>query len=463
MAATSIRKDRSLSLFVLTWPIAIELLLQFLMGTVDSMMISRLGDNAVSAVGLSNQVLRSLLTVFVLINGGAGIVIARRWGAGKPDEARRAAAMGLKVCLIAGALISVLFAVGAGQIVRLMGAPAEVAPMATTYLAMIGACSILTEINMMTTVMIRNTGNTRGPMMIAIGMNVIHIILNYGFIFGELGLPQMGIEGLGISTIISRLLAVAAGLWLLFRSFPDKFRRSDWRGYDKPILKEMIGIGLPNLGTAASWGYSQIVQLAIISSLGAMQLAANSYFNIIQQLPWLVGQSIGMAVQIQVGQLFGAKQYDDVYRAPYRAALVGILPTIALAILLYSLGDTTLRWFTSDDNIIAAVLPLFFWCIIWQPMRTWTYAFMQSMNAIGEAKFVALNTVLGMWIFATGGAYVFGVLLDMGIMGALVGLMLDELFRAAMVGWRWKGRRKLPKQSRAGLQAQSADGAAVQL
>ncbi|MNG10471.1 MATE family multidrug exporter [compost metagenome] len=87
---------------------------------------------------------------------------------------------------------------------------------------------------------------------------------------------------------------------------------------------------------------------------------------------------------------------------------------------------------------------------------------MQSMNAIGEAKFVALNTVLGMWIFATGGAYVFGVLLDMGVMGALIGLMLDELFRAAMVGWRWKGRRKLPKHSDSSMPFQSADGAVVQ-
>ncbi len=451
-----------MSLMVLAWPIAIELLLQFLMGTADSMMVSSLGDDAVSAVGLSNQVLRSLLTVFVLINGGAGIVIARRWGAGNPEAARRAAAMALKVGVIGGAVISVLFAIGAGDIVRLMGAPAEVAPMAATYLAMIGACSILTEINMMTTVMIRNTGNTRGPMMIAIGMNIVHIILNYGFIFGKLGLPQLGIEGLGVSTIISRSLAMAAGIWLLLRSFPVKFQRSDWRGFDKPILKEMVGIGLPNLGTAASWGYSQIVQLAIISSLGAVQLAANSYFNIIQQLPWLIGQSIGMAVQIQVGQKYGAKLYDEVYKAPYRAAALGVLPTIALAILLYLFGDSTLRWFTTDEAIITAVLPLFFWCIIWQPMRTWTYAFMQSMNAVGEAKFVALNTVLGMWIFATGGAYVFGVLLDMGVMGALIGLMLDELFRAVMVGWRWKGRRKLPRQSGSGITINKADGASVQ-
>ncbi|WP_336785305.1 MATE family efflux transporter [Paenibacillus sp. MMO-177] len=440
------KTDRSISLYALAWPIAIELILQFLMGTVDSLMVSRLGDNAVSAVGVSNQVMRSLLTIFVLINGGAGIVIARRWGAGDPTTARRAAAMAIKVGLIGGVLISLLFAFGSGTIVRLMGTPAEVVPQATTYMSFIGGCSLLTELNMMLTVMIRNTGNTRGPMMIAIGMNVVHVLLNYLFIFGEFGFPQMGIEGIGISTIISRLLACAVGVWLLLRSFPSPFQRSDWRGFDRPLLREMVGIGLPNLGNAASWGYSQIVTLAIVSSMGAAQLAAFSYFNIIQQLPWLIGNSIGMAVQIQCGQLYGGKRYDEVYRAPYRAAMIGMVPTFALAVLLYAFGHATIGWFTSDQEITGILLPLFFWCMIWQPMRTWTYSFIQSLTAIGEAKFVAMSSMLGMWIFATGGAYVFGVLLDMGIMGALIGLLLDELFRAILVGTRWIRRRKLPRQ-----------------
>jgi putative MATE family efflux protein len=441
-----IKSDKSLSLYTLAWPIAIELILQFLMGTVDSLMVSKLGDNAVSAVGVSNQVMRSLLTIFVLINGGVGIIIARKWGAGDPNTARRAAAMAIKVGVIGGALVSLLFAFGSGAIVHLMGTPAEVVPQATTYMTFIGACSILTEMTMMLTVMIRNTGNTRGPMMIAIGMNVVHVLLNYVFIFGEFGFHQMGIEGIGISTIISRLLAVIVGVWLLLRSFPSPFQRSDWRGFDRPLLKEMVGIGLPNLGNAASWGYSQIVTLAIVSSMGAVQLATFSYFNIIQQLPWLIGNSIGMAVQIQCGQLYGGKRYDEVYRAPYIAAAIGIIPTLALAILLYIFGNTTVGWFTSDQEITSLLLPLFLWCMVWQPMRTWTYSFIQSLTAIGEARFVALSSVLGMWIFATGGAYVFGVVLGMGVKGVLFGLLLDELFRAILVGWRWLGRRKLPRQ-----------------
>lgn len=442
-----IKTDKSLSLYTLAWPIAIELILQFLMGTVDSLMVSKLGDNAVSAVGVSNQVMRSLLTIFVLINGGVGIIIARKWGAGDPNTARRAAAMAIKVGVIGGALVSLLFAFGSGAIVHLMGTPAEVVPQATTYMTFIGACSILTEMTMMLTVMIRNTGNTRGPMMIAIGMNAVHVLLNYVFIFGEFGVHQMGIEGIGISTIISRLLAVIVGIWLLLRSFPSPFQRSDWRGFDRPLLKEMLGIGLPNLGTAASWGYSQIVTLAIVSSMGAVQLATFSYFNIIQQLPWLIGNSIGMAVQIQCGQLYGGRRYDEVYRAPYRAAAIGIIPTLTLAVLLYVYGRTTVGWFTSDKEITSLLLPLFLWCMVWQPMRTWTYSFNQSLTAIGEAKFVALSSVLGMWFFATGGAYVFGVVLGMGVKGVLFGLLLDESLRAILVSWRWLGRRKLPRQA----------------
>jgi len=435
-----------MSLFALAWPIAIETLLQFLMGTVDSLMVSRLGDNAVSAVGLSNQVLQSIMTILVLINGGAGIVIARHWGAGSPDTARRASAMALKAGIIGGALLSLLFAFGSGGIVHLMQTPAEVAPDAIMYMTIVGSCVIITELNMMMTSMIRSTGNTRTPMLIAIGMNAVHLVLNYGFIFGALGLPKLGIVGIGISTIVSRLLALLISIWVLNGAFQQRFQRSDWRGFDRAILKEMVAIGLPNLGTAASWGYSQIVQLSIVSSLGAISLAAYTYTNVIQQLPWLIGSSLGMAAQIQCSQLYGGKRYDAAYRSPYRAAAVGIPLALGLAALVFSFGREALGWFTSDEQVITKALPLLLMCLIWQPMRTWTYAITQTLNAVGEARFVALNTVIGMWLFATGGAYVFGVLAGWGIVGVLAGLMIDELYRAVLVGWRWGRRRKLPRE-----------------
>ncbi|GMK40983.1 MATE family efflux transporter [Paenibacillus sp. CCS19] len=446
MSVTARKSIDSLSLFALAWPIAIETLLQFLMGTVDSLMVSRLGDDAVSAVGLSNQVLQSIMTIFVLINGGAGIVIARHWGAGSLDTARRASAMALKAGMIGGALLSLLFAFGSGGIIRLMQTPSEVAPDAITYMTIIGSCVIITELNMMMTSMIRSTGNTRAPMLIAVGMNAVHLILNYGFIFGELGLPRLGIVGIGISTIVSRLLALLVSAWVLSGAFEQRFQRSDWRGFDRPILKEMMAIGLPNLGTAASWGYSQIVQLSIVSSLGAVSLAAYTYTNVIQQLPWLIGSALGVAAQIQCSQLYGGKRYDAAYRSPYRAAAAGIPLALGLAALVYSFGEEALGWFTSDADVIAKALPLLLLCLIWQPMRTWTYAITNTLNAVGEAKFVALNTVIGMWIFATGGAYVFGVLAGWGIVGVLTGLMIDEVYRAVLVGWRWSKRRKLPKE-----------------
>lgn len=443
----SVRKDIvPISLFALAWPIAIETLLQFLMGTVDSLMVSRLGDNAVSAVGLSNQVLQSIMTIFVLINGGAGIVIARHWGAGSTDTARRAAAMALKAGIIGGAMLSLLFAFGSGGIVHLMQTPTEVAPDAITYMTIVGSCVIITELNMMMTSMIRSTGNTRAPMLIAIGMNAVHIILNYGFIFGALGLPKLGIVGIGISTIVSRLLALLVSIWVLNGAFQQRFQRSDWRGFDRSILKEMVAIGLPNLGTAASWGYSQIVQLSIVSSLGAISLAAYTYTNVIQQLPWLIGSALGVAAQIQCSQLYGGKRYDAAYRSPYRATAVGVPLALGLAAIVYIFGREALGWFTSDEQVITKALPLLLMCLIWQPMRTWTYAITQTLNAVGEAKFVAFNTVIGMWLFATGGAYVFGVLAGWGIVGVLAGLMIDELYRAVLVGWRWRRRRKLPSE-----------------
>lgn len=435
-----------LSLWHLAWPIAVEMLLQVLMGTADSIMVSRVGDNAVSAVGLSNQVIQTLMTIFVVVNGGAGVVVARKWGAGKLAEARVAAMMTLKINAAAGIVLSVALFFAAEPILRLLNAPLEVLPHAVTYLSLVGAAMVVTLLHMTASSIVRNTGNTKGPMMIAVGMNILHLILNYGFIFGELGLPKLGLLGVCISTIISRLIALAFSLWLLRHSFQPMLGRLDLRGFDMPVLREMIAIGLPAAVTAASWGYSQIVLLSIVSSLGATALAAYTYMNVIQQFPWMLGSSAGQAVQIQVGQLYGARQYNTVFRTPFKGSLIGMGIVLALSATIYAAGDTTLRLFTSDAKVIAAALPLFALCIVWQPMRTWTFAITNSLISVGEARFVAVNTFIGMWLFAVGGSYVFAIVLDWGIIGVLTGLLLDEAYRTVLVSIRWLQRKKLPKQ-----------------
>ncbi|WP_338113251.1 MATE family efflux transporter [Paenibacillus artemisiicola] len=132
MGATATLKtdSRSYSLWSLSWPIFIELFLATLLGTVDTLMVSRVSDDAVAVVGLSNQLFNGLNTLFMTITGGAGILVAQKLGSRKPEEARTIGIIAAKFTAGIGLCISAALCLLPDQVARLIQMPEELLPLA---------------------------------------------------------------------------------------------------------------------------------------------------------------------------------------------------------------------------------------------------------------------------------------------------------------------------------------------
>lgn len=432
-----IRGKRDLSIWPLSWPIGIELLLQFMMGTIDTLMVSRIGDNAVSAVGVSNQVIQTVMTLFTVVNAGAGAIIARMWGAGDWARARQTAAIAIKVNLAFGAAGGLFFAFASGSVMKLIGVSSEVRHDGITYLSTVGGGIVIVTLQLVINALIRNTGNTKGPMLITIGMNVLHLAMNYVLIFGVGVFPELGVEGTAISTLVSRMTALGFSFWLLWQSFEPRMTKRDWLQTDRRLFRDIVGIGLPVSVTAMSWGFSQIVLLAIIASFGPNALAAYTYVQTIQQFPWMMTSAIGSALGIQVGQWYGAGALRRVYRGPYRAIAAGTAIALGASLAIWFAANPILRLFTGQEAIVKLCLPLLGICILWQSMRVNAFCLSTSLNIVGGARPVAMLSVIGMWLIATGGAYLFGVEAGWGLTGVIFAAILDEAVRGSYFAWCW--------------------------
>ncbi|WP_159881455.1 MATE family efflux transporter [Paenibacillus puerhi] len=430
-----------ISLWQLSWPIGIELFFQFLMGTADTLMVSRIGDHAVSAVGISNQIIQSALTLFALINAGVSVVVARKWGAGRPDLARKTSVIALQANLAAGLVLSLFFLFGASSALLRMGTPEEVLPYAGTYLTVVGAGTVVVVLHGAINAVIRSIGNTRGPMYITFGMNVLHVLLNYALIFGELGFPEMGIAGAALSTMISRAAALAVTLWLLWRSFHPYWSREDWTTLERPLWREILSIGLPVSVTALSWGYSQMLMLGMVARMGPVSLASYTYVQTIQQFPWIFASAIAGGLGIRIAQLYGARRFQEMYAGFYRALAPCALLLVVTTSATYALGPLIMAQFTSDPSIVALSLPLLAICMVWQPMRSIGLCAATSLNVVGEARAVGLMAVFGMWVLAAGGAYVLGIQLGLGLTGLFLALIADEIVRASFYVLRWRRQK----------------------
>lgn len=431
------------SLRTLAWPIFIELFLQFLLGTADTLMVSRVSDDAVAVVGFSTNLFNALTTLFMTIAGGAGILIAQKLGAGKPNDARTIAVMSVKISAAIGAVLSIVLIAAPTAIASWLQLPERLYPLASTYISIVGGGMVLTALMAALNTAIRNTGNTKTPMVTALGMNVIHILMNYGFIFGAFGFPHWGLTGVAVSTLTSRLLAVTLLFAVFIRTFEPAIGFPDLRLFHRKLFVDILRIGWPLGVNMSAWFFTQLILSSFIAALGARELAARTYMNTLESFCFMLGFSIAMAVQIRIAHLYGAGRTREAYTSAYKALGAGLSLVLANAALLFLCGTNVLGWFTSDSGIIALCFPLLWLNLLLQPAKMLNMAMGNSLSAVGDTRFMMVNSLLSMWIVAVGGGYLLSIHLGWGLTGIYVSMISDELLRGIVVAIRWKRQKYL--------------------
>ena len=290
--------------------------------------------------------------------------------------------------------------------------PERLLPMAKIYIQIVGSGMLLTAIMSALSTVIRNTGNTKGPMVTAVGMNIVHVILNYGFIFGAFGFPQLGLTGVACSTVISRFIAVILLLFMFFQSFERRIQFKELLTFDKSLFKEILKIGWPLGVSNGNWVFSQLIIFTFIALLGPIELAARTYMSTLESFCNLLGMSVAMGAQIQIAHLYG-------------------------------LGGMVLGWFTEDTEIIAIGVSLLALNVLLQPGKMVNMALNSALNAVGDTKFTMITSLLSMWIVATAASYLLSIHWGLGLLGIYICMITDEYIRGLCAFLRWRGQRYL--------------------
>lgn len=443
------------SLWFLAWPIFVELLLQLLLGAVDTLMVSRVSDDAVAVVGLANQIFQAVMILFMTVASGAGILIAQKIGAQQQESARTVGIMAVTISGLIGAILSVILYVEAVPLARLFQLEERLIPMAHTYISIVGSGMVLTALTATLSTAIRNTGNTKGPMIVAIGMNVIHVVLNYVWINGALGFPQLGLTGVAISTLVSRLLATCLLLYMFVSIFERKIRWRDLGVFNRKLFGEIIRIGWPLGINMSSWVLSQLAIYSFLATMGAAALAARTYMNTLESICFMLGYSIALSAQIQIAHLFGSGQTQSAYKAGYHGTWIGLGLVGCNSILLLIIGKSFLGFFSSDKAIIELALSCLVLTAILQPGRMINMGFGNALNAIGDTRFNMVISLFSMWGVAAGLSYVLGLHYGWGLAGIYVAMMCDEYLRGILVAIRWRRKKylRIAEEPKKGIEA----------
>ncbi|MBM6617116.1 MATE family efflux transporter [Bacillus suaedaesalsae] len=441
MARKINKKDiGKMSLFALTWPLFIEILLHMLMGNADTLMLSQYSDNSVAAVGVSNQILSIVIVMFGFIATGTAILIAQHLGAKEQREAKEVAVVSILGNLLFGLVLSLVLYFYGRMFLQLMGIPAELMEDAYIYLVIVGGFSFVQAIVMTVGAIIRSYGFTKDSMYVTIGMNLLNVLGNYLFIFGAFGFPELGVKGVAISTIVSRVIGLGFLIWLMLRrvegTFPFK------RVFTLPFqhTKNLLTIGIPSAGEHLAYNTSQFFITYFITKIGTEALTAKVYTQNIMMFVMLFSIAISQGTQILIGHMIGARKYEDAYRRCLNSLKPAIIISLGAAIVVSIFSKQLLGIFTDNQAILSVSTTLIFLTILLEPGRSINLVVINSLRAAGDVRFPVYMGILSMWGVSVTISYVLGIHYGLGLIGVWISFIADEWLRGIIMLFRWKSR-----------------------
>ncbi|WP_100404327.1 MATE family efflux transporter [Bacillus solitudinis] len=430
---------KKMSLFALSWPIFIEISLHMLMGNADTFMLSQYSDDAVAAVGVSNQILAVIIVMFGFIATGTSVLVAQFLGASSSKEAGRIAVVSIITNILLGLAVGFLVIFGASTVLNMMGVSDLIVDEATVYLQIVGG-SLFIQAGIMTIgAVLRSHRFTKDVMFVTIGMNIVNVIGNYLFIFGAFGFPVLGVTGVAISTAVSRTIGLLIIFIILYKRIKKELPFSYiFKKFPTFELKKILKIGIPSAGEHLSFNGSQLVITSFIVILGTEALTTKVYAQNIGMFVLLFSIAIGQGTQIMIGHQIGAKQLDEAYKRCIKSLLIAIGLCAFIGIIIYSISEEILRIFTNNDDIIVTASTLLLLTVILEPGRAFNAVVISSLRAAGDVKFPVFIGMLSMWGVSVPMAYFLGIHFGLGLIGVWLAFITDEWLRGVLMLWRWR-------------------------
>ncbi|MDD6883510.1 MAG: MATE family efflux transporter [Eubacteriales bacterium] len=302
-------RDKSFyrSLVLLAIPVALQNLITFAVTFADNLMVSSLGDSAVSGVYMGGQIQTFLQVFSGGIEGSILILAAQYWGKRDTASIKRIVAIGVQFSLFFGAILSVVCMAFPAQIIGLFTHEAAVIADGATYLRIVCLSYIFFCLTQALIASMRSVEVARIGMFVSGISLFVNVGLNYVLIFGKIGFPAMGIRGAAIATLVSRI--VETGVMALYVARIDdklRIRFSDLLQLDKDLRKDFIRYGLPIIGGQVVWSVNMMANSAILGRFSASVITAASVANTMNSLAYVVMNGMSSAVGIITGKTVGA-------------------------------------------------------------------------------------------------------------------------------------------------------------
>lgn len=421
------------AVFLLAIPMILELSLESVFAVVDMFFVSKLGENAIATVGLTESVITIVYSLAIGLSTAATAIVARRVGEKNPEAAAHAGAQSIIIALMATAVLSIIGLIFAGEILALMGASEAVVREGAIFTRIMLGGSLVIIMLFLINGIFRGAGDAAMAMKSLWIASIINIILCPIFI------NIWGLQGAAIATVIGRSSGVAYQCYHLFYGKGLlRFKREHFR-YENSIIKSLINIGWPATFQFIVASGSWIILAKLVAETGGTTASAG-YQIAIRNVVFFILPAWGLsnAAATLVGQNLGANQVKRaeesvMLTAKYNAIFMGLV-----TILFVFLAEPIIRIFSQDPKIVAygaSALRIIGTGYIFYGIGM---VMTQALNGAGDTKTPTIINVVCFWLFQVPLAWLLAKGLDWKATGAFIAIPVAETLIALVAFYFFK-------------------------
>lgn len=429
---THMKKERLFTnrqLLTLLWPLVIEQALEILVGMADTVMVSSVGEAAISGVSLVDMINQLIITLFGALATGGAVVTSQYLGAKRQGDAAKSAGqlVGLSALLGVGvaafclltrtAQLRLFFGTITDDVMEACLVYFTITSLSFPFLALYNAGAAI----------FRSTGNSAVSMKVSVIVNAINFFGNAFCVF----VLKMGVAGVAVPTLVSR--AVGAVIILSLAAKRDYVLRITLRTVthlERSTAKNILYIGIPSAFENSLFQLGRVLVVSMISLFGTVHISANAVANNLDAIGCIVGNAMGLAMITVIGRCVGAQDFEQVKYYTKKLLLWDYIAQGAVNVTVILLLNQILSLYTLTPETRAlswTLVMIHDGCgiLLWPA----AFALPNALRAANDVRFTMMASVVSMIVFRMGLSWILCVNMGLGAVGVWYAMVVDWICR----------------------------------
>lgn len=423
----------------LALPAVGEQILNMTVGLANTYMVGHHGSTALTAVGLSDNVVMLVSSFFTAVATGSTALVARAVGARDEERANQVLRHSMLLALLIGLLCTVIAVPLVKQTLVWLQAGPDVLPLGISYLSIVSFSYLMMSLMFVGNGALRGAGDTRTPLWVMGIVNVLNILITYLLLDGQGPFPALGVRGPAIGATIGRTVGSLIIISMLLRGRSGlKMHLGRFWQIDSRLIGRILDIGLPAGGEAVLMRFGQVAFAAIVSSLGTVAYAAHSITMTSLSMSFMPGFGFGVAATTLMGQRLGAKDPEGADRSCHIAWRMATLFMATVGALMFLFAPQVVGIFIEEPDVISLGTTCLRILGLLQPATATMLVFSGALRGAGDTRWPMFISAASIWLVRVPLGRWMALTLSWGLPGVWIAAGVDMASRALLFWLRYR-------------------------